>query len=120
MVWRKDLLENGIQYEIRLKRNDEFSQPEVKKLIQIGVDKKTNELSVIKSRNDILYRTNRHVAENVYLRGNGQIEDYQEFPSNTARNNLFYDFYNDSRRIVREKSDKYNFQNLIRDGIMLK
>ena len=26
---------------------------------------------------------------------------------------MFYDFYNDSRRIVREKSDKYNFQNLI-------
>ena len=39
MVWRKDLLENGIQYEIRLKRDNEFSQPEVKKLIQIGVDK---------------------------------------------------------------------------------
>ena len=44
MVWRKDLLENGIQYEIRLKRDDEFSQPEVKKLIQIGVDKKPRAL----------------------------------------------------------------------------
>ena len=113
MVWRKDLLENGIQFEIRLKRDDEFSQPEVKKLIQIGVDKKTNELSVTKSRNNILYKANLHISENAYVKSGEYKEDYKNFPSDTARDNLFYDFYNDGRRIVREKSDKYNFQNLI-------
>jgi hypothetical protein len=194
MFWRKGLLEDGIQFEIRLKRDSINSEPQVKKLVTINVlddvvkaqhndidQTNTNEISLLqsasskivtgmkvyygnktqgnsnswqqlinndspitvksfnkntvylsdnytdiipadvdikfennsivakKSRNDLLYKSSIHTAERNWLKGTQYEEDFFMQPTDNARDNLFYNFYNENKKKIFAKSTKYNF-----------
>ena len=198
MVWNKGLLEDGIQFEIRVKRDSLQSDPQVKKLLTINVlddvvkanhndidEKNKNTINLLryasskivtgmtvyfgnktngksnswtqlrneegpitvksfnnnivqlsgnytdtipadvdikfqnnsivakKSRNDSLYRSTLHNAERTWYKGDQWVLDFASQPTDNARDNLYYNFFNDSRIVPKEKSTKYNFYNLI-------
>jgi hypothetical protein len=70
--WTPDLIENGIQYEMRIQRQDENSEPKVTKLCRLEIDS-SNKITVKKTRNKLLKKSVEHVAEQNYIQENSEL-----------------------------------------------